>query len=90
MDATVHNLISLTVADDGGATATVRVNLNTKLDHLLREGLKALYGEPAPNPSDYELVVGGAVAEDLTRTLEEAGLGEGAEVAILRKDISRG
>lgn len=90
MHPDAHNLVTITVADDAGATAAVEINRNTKLSHLLRQGLKALYGEPGPNPDDYEIVIGGTVAENLDRTLEEAGLESGSEVAILRRELPRG
>jgi hypothetical protein len=85
-----HNFVTIIVADDGGTTATVEINRHAKLGHLLRQGLKDLYGEPGPNRDDYELVIGGTVAEDLDRSLEQAGLGTGSEVAILRKELPRG
>lgn len=90
MNAPHDPLATITVADDAGATATVDVNLHVKLEQLLRRGLKALYGEPGPSPSEYELVIGGTLQEDLDRTLADAGVATGSEVSILRKDLPRG
>lgn len=69
---------------------TVLVNVHQHCAHLLREGLKELYGTPVPNPDEYDLVLGGRIIEPLSQTIAEAGIGEGASVSILPKTISRG
>ncbi len=90
MQATGKGLLTIMVVDDGGNTATVEENAHAPLHQLLHRGLKALYGEPAPRDEDFDLVVAGQVQTDLGRTIAEAGIVDGAEVAILKKDMPRG
>jgi hypothetical protein len=81
---------TIVVANGEGDTAEVTLNEHAHLRQLLRDGLKALYGTPTPNPDDYDLLIGGGAQEDLDLTLAEAGLRNHAEVVILPKDVSRG
>jgi hypothetical protein len=83
-------LFDITVTDDAGDVESVSINGHVKLSELLRKGLKALYGEPGPTPSEYVLMVSGVLQEDLDKTLIEAGLASGSEVAILKREIPRG
>jgi hypothetical protein len=78
------------VANGEGDTAEVTLNEHAHLRQLLRDGLKALYGTPTPNPDDYDLLIGGGVQANLDLTLTEAGLRDHAEVVLLPKDVSRG
>ena len=87
---TTTALLTIVVTDDAGATASVDIQRHVKLAQLLRRGLAALYGEPGPRPDEYDLLIGGTIQDVLERSVEEAGLSSGAEVAILRKEISRG
>ena len=81
---------TIVVANGEGDTAEVTLNQHAHLHQLLRDGLKALYGTPTPNPDDYDLLIDGMVQTDLGLTLAEAGLRDDAEVVILPKDVSRG
>lgn len=84
-----HHL-SIVVADGEGDEATVTLNPNQHLAQLLREGLAALFGEPVPDPGDYDLLIGGTPVSDLSKTLADAKLKDGSEVVIMPKDVSRG
>ena len=82
--------IRVTVIGQEADEEPVTVNVHQPCAHLLREGLKALYGAPGPNPDEYDLVLGGRIIEPLSQTIAEAGIGEGASISILPKTISRG
>jgi hypothetical protein len=82
--------LDIIVADGEGDTAHVTLNEHEHLAQLLRQGLKALLGEPVPDPGDYDLLIGGTPISDLSVTLADAGLEDGAEVVIMSKDVSRG
>lgn len=82
--------IRVTVIGQEADEETVKVNTHQHCAHLLREGLKALYGKPGPNPDEYDLVLGGRIVDPLSQTIAEAGIAEGASVSILPKTISRG
>lgn len=82
--------LDIIVADGEGDTAHVTLNEHEHLAQLLRQGLKALLGEPVPEPGDYDLLIGGTPISDLSVTLADAGLEDGAEVVIMSKDVSRG
>lgn len=82
------NNITLVAAGAEGDDADIKVNVNQHLSQVLREALAALY-TPTPDPKDYDIVIGGKVA-DLGKTVEAAGLVDGAEIAVLPKDVSRG
>ena len=83
------HLWSITVVGGEGDEESVRLNEHAHLSQLLERGVKALYGDAA-NASDYDVLIGGVIQMDLTKTLAEAGLGDGSEVTILSKDVSRG
>ena len=83
------NKITVMATSAEGDTADIEINIHQKLAHLLTEGLKALYGRPGPDPAEYDLVIAGSVA-NLDSTVDDADLADGAEVAILPKDVSRG
>jgi hypothetical protein len=85
-----NKLLTITVVDDGGNTAELEENAHAPLHQLLHKGLKALFGDPAPRDEDYDLVVGGQTQNDLDKSVAEAGIADGTEVAILRKDMPRG
>jgi hypothetical protein len=83
------NRISITVVGGEGDEESVEINENAPLNQLLHKGVKALYGDSA-DPSAYDLIITGAIQEDLTVKVEDAGLAESSEVTILAKDVSRG
>jgi hypothetical protein len=86
-----HNpLIHLTVIGQEGDQASVTINPEAPCAELLRKGLHALYGEPGPNPDEFDLVLGGKWIEPLSQKIEAAGIGNGTTVSILPKSISRG
>jgi hypothetical protein len=78
------------VADQEGDDATVVLNEHVELSQLLRKGLDALYGEPPRNPDDFDLVIAGAAATNLSETLAQAGLHDRSEVVISPKHVGRG
>ncbi len=89
--ATRHKAqIQVTVIGQEADEETLTVNVHQHCAHLLREGLRELYGTPGPNPDEYDLVLGGRIVEPLSQTIAEAGIGEGTSVSILPKTISRG
>lgn len=83
------NNITINAAGAEGDTAPVKVNVHQSLRQVLREALKELYGSPTPDPADYDIVFGGTLL-DLDKTVEEAGLIDGSEIAVVPKDVSRG
>lgn len=83
-------LLDITVTDDAGDVESISINAHVKLNELLRKGLKALYGEPGPTPTDYVIVIAGVPQENLEKSLLDAGLASGSEVAILKREIPRG
>lgn len=83
------NRLTIIVADQEGDTAEIAENKHAHLDQLLRAGLRSLIGEHI-DPSEYDLVIDGNVQEDLSKTMEDAGLHDRSEVLILPKDVSRG
>jgi hypothetical protein len=83
-------LIRVTVIGQEGDDGVVTINPNLPCSQLLRKGLHALYGEPSPNPDEYDIVLGGKWIEPLTQKLEDVGIGDGTTVSILPKSISRG
>ena len=82
--------IKVTVLGQEGDEGTVTINPHAHCSQLLQKGLHELYGEPVPNPDQYDLVFGGTVVEPLSKTVAEAGMGNGSTVSILPKTISRG
>lgn len=86
-----HNpLIHVTVIGQEADEATVTINPEAPCSELLREGLHALYGEPGPNPNEYDLVLGGKWIEPLTQKIEDVSISDGTTASILPKSISRG
>src|SRR5215208_6669747 len=83
-------LIRVTVIGQEADEAVVTINPNAPCSQLLRKGLQALYGEPGPNPDEYDVVLGGMWIEPLSQKLEEVGIADGTSVSILPKSISRG
>jgi hypothetical protein len=83
-------LIRVTVIGQEADEEVVTINPNVPCSQLLRKGLHALYGEPGPNPDEYDVVLGGKWIEPLTQKLEDVGIGDGTTVSILPKSISRG
>lgn len=83
-------LIAITIIGQEGDEQTVTINIHQKCEQLLREGLRALYGTPGPNPHEYDLVFNGTVVEPLSKTVAEAGIADQNSVSILPKTISRG
>ncbi len=83
-------LIRVTVIGQEADEAVVTINPNAPCSQLLRNGLQALYGEPGPNPDEYDIVLAGKWIEPLSQKLEEVGIGDGTSVSILPKSISRG
>ena len=81
--------LTITVAGAEGDTAVLELNAHQHIHQLLRTALKGLYGEPIPDPNQYDVVIGGNIAA-LELTLTEAGLSDGDEVAVLPKEVSRG
>ena len=82
------NNIMLVATGAEGDAANINVNMHQHLNQVLREALAALY-TPTPDPSGYDIVIDGKVV-DLMSTVEAAGLTDGAEMAVLPKDVSRG
>ena len=83
-------LIDVTVIGQEADEKTVTLNRHQHVAQLLHEGLRALYGAPLPNPDEYDVGLGGKILEPLSRTLADAGVGQGTVVSILPKSISRG
>jgi hypothetical protein len=83
-------LIHVTVIGQEADEAVVTLNPNAPCSQLLQKGLHALYGEPGPAPSEYDVVLGGKPIEPLSQKLEDIGIGDGTSVSILPKSISRG
>lgn len=84
------SLIDVHVLGQEGDEKTITVNVHQKCAQLLHEGLKALYGNPGPNPDEYDLVLNGRFVEPLSQTISEAGIANDVTVSILPKTISRG
>lgn len=84
-----ENNITITAAGAEGDTAPIKVNVHQHIRQLVSEALKELYGTPPPDPGEYDVVFGGTIL-DLDKTVEDAGLVDGSEVAVLPKDVSRG
>jgi TUG ubiquitin-like domain len=84
-----ENNITITAAGAEGDTAPIKVNAHQHLRQVLSEALKELYGAPGPDPAEYDIVFGGTIL-DLDKTVEEAGIVNGSEIAVLPKDVSRG
>ena len=82
--------IKVTVLGQEGDEKVIKINTHEPCTVLLRKGLHALYGEPGPNPNEYDLVFQGRVIEPLTKSVAEAGITDGVTVSILPKSISRG
>lgn len=83
-------LIQVTVIGQEADSKVVTVNPQQPCAQLLREGLRELYGNPGPNPDEYDLVLGGRIIEPLSQKIEDAGIADGTEVSILPQSISRG
>ncbi|HEX8729339.1 MAG TPA: hypothetical protein VF739_11985 [Ktedonobacterales bacterium] len=83
-------LIQVIVIGQEGDDKEVTINPNEPCAQLLRAGLHALYGDPGPNPDEYNLVFGGTPIAPLTQTIASVGITNGAEVSIQPKQISRG
>lgn len=83
-------LIQVTVIGQEADDKVVTVNPQQPCAQLLREGLRELYGNPSPNPDEYDLVLGGRIIESLSQSIADAGIVEGTEVSILPQSISRG
>lgn len=83
------NQWSIVVAGGEGDVFTVTINRNAHINQLLREAVRELYGTNGRSPDEFDVIIGGAVA-NLADTLEDAGLTDGAEVTVLPKDVSRG
>lgn len=84
------SLIKVHVLGQEGDEETISVNIHQKCTQLLHEGLKALYGNPSPNPDEYDVVLNGKYIEPLSQTISDAGIADDATVSILPKIISRG
>ena len=84
------NKIRLIVTGAEGDDAEIRANVHQHLRQVLQAGLHALYGEPGPESTGYDVVIAGNVVTNLDATIEEAGLTDGDEIAILPRDVSRG
>lgn len=84
-----ENNITITAASAEGDTASIKVSIHQRLRQVLQEALKELYDKPAPDPDEYDIVFGGTIL-DLDKTVAEAGLVQGSEIAVLPKDVSRG
>ena len=80
----------ITVADQEGDTEKVNVKNTDTLASLLRLGLDELYSKQNKNAADYDIVMTGVAATDLSQTVSQAGLRDGSEVVIAPKDVSRG
>ena len=85
-----HPLIRVTVIGQEADEAMVTINPNARCMQLLRRGLHALYGEPGPDPDEYDLVVAGKWIEPLSLRLDEVDIVNRTIVSILPKTISRG
>lgn len=89
--ATVEkNRIQVEVVGQEGDVKPIETNLHEPISTLLREGLHALYGEPGPNPNDYDVVVDGKWVEPLSLKIVDVGIADGTLVSILPKSVSRG
>lgn len=82
--------IHVTVLGQEGDDKVVTINPHQPCAQLLRKGLHELYGHPGPNPDEYNLVFNGTTISDLTQSLADAGISDGATVSIQPKTISRG
>ena len=82
--------IHVTVLGQEGDEKVVTINLHEHCTQLLRAGLHALYGQPGPNPDEYNLVFKGTIITPLTQTIAAVGIIDGAVVSIQPKTISRG
>ena len=82
--------IHVTVLGQEGDEKVVTINSHEHCAQLLLVGLHALYGEPGPNPDEYNLVFNGTVITSLTQTIAAVGITDGAVVSIQPKTISRG
>lgn len=83
-------LIEVTVLGQEGDDKVVTINPHEPCAQLLRAGLHALYGDPGPNPDEYNLVFGGTTITPLTQTIASVGITNEAQVSIQPKQISRG
>ena len=77
------------VADQEGDTANIIANENAPMSRLLREALDALYGPPARNADDYDLVIAGVAVDNTTESLIY-WLRHHLEVVVTPKDVHRG
>jgi hypothetical protein len=82
--------IEVTVVGQEGDQKVVAINPNEPCAQLLRAGLHALYGDPGPNPDEFDLVFQGKPIEPLSQKVEEVGIVHGSTLSILPKTISRG
>lgn len=85
-----ENRIDIVVLGQEGDPKPWEVNTHWKLDHVLRGGLKELYGPQAPNPDQYDIVLAGKILEPLSLSVDEAGITPGARISILPKTVTRG
>ncbi len=83
------NTLTIIVASAEGDTVTLELNAHEHLHQLLKQALKELYGNPPRDPTDYDVVINGQIG-NLDQTIVDAGLVDGAEVAVVPKDVSRG
>lgn len=82
--------IQVTVLGQEGDSKTVTTSEHQTCQHLLHEGLRALYGEPTPPAHEYDLVFSGKIVEPLSQTLAHAKITNHSTVTILPQRISRG
>ncbi len=82
--------IQITVLGQEGDEKIVTINVHEHCVQLLHTGLHALYGQPGPNPDEYNLVFKGTIIAPLSQTIGAVGITDGAIVSIQPKTISRG
>lgn len=80
----------ITVIGQEGDQEPLDVNENEPCTVLLRQGLHELYGQPGPNPEEYDVVFNGKIIDPLSQAVTAAGITAKAFVSILPKTISRG
>lgn len=84
------NKIEIVLLGQEGDPKEWSLNTHWHLKHVLGAGLKELYGPQAPDPDQYDIVLGGKILEPLSLTVSEAGITPGARVSILPKTVTRG
>lgn len=82
--------LTIFVASQEGDVEKVKVGPTDRLAALLEKGVEELYPDQDRSAADYDLVIAGVVATDLTQTVLAAGLRDESEVVIAPKDVSRG